>query len=391
MFTLSCLRSCCVVATIMALSACSIIHPEVPIPQTTSIQSSVGAPTQVGTQANEQLSYDDVVKIARNTESDMQQRVSDLDDFDFWSGAGLLTAGIAGTAIGVYGGSQNSAIAVALAGGTILGARAYVPTTVRRAIYTQGIAAIECSIVATQLGSPIPLPSNSPNGNPANISTDTQSAVGQPASSGSAGLAGVSASLAGSLTQNSSVSGSLASAQVQLIQPAGPLSAVGALASVKAAELAAAVQQTNDTVNTAIAAAQAAETNGPQRLMGAVVAVAIAVNSQLAENSLNPTQALTAAEQGVVSLKKNAADAASQALAAVNKQQQTAQDTASVAKQTADAAETQQQPALQSAAANLQATAQNAQDIATQIKPILTQILTSVNVPTSCFGGLLGS
>jgi hypothetical protein len=363
------------VGSAFLLSTCTIISPSLQSPRLNQTATSSDI-------------YQNVVNDARSVEAQLQQRIEEIDEFDFWSGVGLLGVGITGVAFGAYHASRDASIGAGIAGASLLGLRSLVPISVRRGIYVQGIAALECSITATTFPSGTVPPSSTTAPQPAGAETG-----GPPTgvvASVAGGLAALQPALTGGLTANNEVAASLDGIQAELSSRAvGRAAGAGTLAGLKAAELAASVRQTNQAVQDALNAAQTAETARAARLESAVEGVVIAVNAQLASNSLNPMAALTAAQQGVSSLETSAKNAAQQALNAANNQQQKAQETSSVAKQAATAAANQNQPTVQAAAQKLEQTANQAQGVATQVKGILQQLLSTANIPTACFGGLI--
>lgn len=85
----------------------------------------------------------------------LQQVITELDKgieehmkFEFWSGAGLLGIGLGATTLGAFSGSRDAILGTAALGAAVTAGRTYIPIQERKAIYEQGIAALQCGRIA---------------------------------------------------------------------------------------------------------------------------------------------------------------------------------------------------------------------------------------------------
>lgn len=101
------------------------------------------------------LSLPDAERRADVVINELDANISEHGNFEFWSGAGLLGIGLGATALGAFGGSRDAILGTAALGAAVTAGRAYIPFQERKAIYEQGIAALQCGRIASRRTQPV--------------------------------------------------------------------------------------------------------------------------------------------------------------------------------------------------------------------------------------------
>jgi len=229
-------------------------------------------------------SYAEAEKKARVLAAEYTKRLQELDQFELWSGTAMFGAAAAGVGSAIFQAHHGAVLGAALAGGIIGGARALFPTTTRKNIYVQGSAAVDCAVIATSLGNPAP--SDADNRHSSLIARQ---------------LANADSNVA-SLRTN-----------LETIRPRLSFSSgfaqAGGLARLQAEALLSTVETAQIKLDEANAALIQVEATNPQTLYRALHVIARAVDSQLANNSVNVDSAIKALNGVIDAAQKKLADA----------------------------------------------------------------------------------
>ena len=97
-------------------------------------------------------SFDAATDYAFSKANEMNEKLKELESYDFATGSIIFASGIAGIGFGAYGAHADALIGAGLAGSTAYGARSYLPIQDRKIIYETGSSAITCAITALSLG-----------------------------------------------------------------------------------------------------------------------------------------------------------------------------------------------------------------------------------------------
>jgi hypothetical protein len=125
------------------LGACALIEPRV------EFERSVP-------QAGEDEEFAAARKRAFDLRGQLASKIADHERFEFWTGVGLFSLGIAGLAVGIYDGSKDLLLGIGLGGATVAGARLFIPSQERRTIYSDGELAVTCALTALSIESDAP-------------------------------------------------------------------------------------------------------------------------------------------------------------------------------------------------------------------------------------------
>ena len=105
----------------------------------------------MGTGISPSPSYEDAVGEARAKQAAFDEKLGELEKYDFGTGALLFGSGLAGLGLAAFSASSDALIGASLGVGAAAGARTFLPIQDRKLAYASGSAAIDCALTAFSL------------------------------------------------------------------------------------------------------------------------------------------------------------------------------------------------------------------------------------------------
>lgn len=296
---MSAVRCIAVLLCLLFINGCAVLQPSVQItPRYTASEDDPKTKRPLTAHERADLAI-----------AELQDKAVSHQRFEFWSGAALIATGLVGAGIGLFEGPRDALLGTALAGGTILGARAYVPSAARQRIYQQGITAIYC------------------------VKSDTNSS----AETNIGGGDQETTTVLSSLSTRNQLSGSLSaldSVRVNVRRNAPSLAGTLSTTSLEVQRLVNTTDEANDAIGNLENAVSTSTAEPDRRLNDAVDLINQAVNRRIREGAVDAKDALQIALSGI-SGSTDAAKAAYQAARdAVGKKKEQATRTEEAAAQT---------------------------------------------------------
>lgn len=245
---------------------------------------------------------------------ELNSRIQDLSDFEFWSGLAILGVGVAGATVGIFDLNTDALIGLSVGGTALFAGRNYIPIQSRKQAYQEGILAIDCAVAsANQIAGP---------------------QVGNIISAVNVSNIGVKSEEVATLTSSASSVSSVGN------------NAAARLAGIEASEIPAANSDVEQELANAVREVIRSNAKAPESLRVAILGIVDAVNSRITQESFD-VQALLQVQNSFLKdfiggIKSSVDDAQSavkaqkqevaNAKSAVNKAKALAPDDATVAK-----------------------------------------------------------
>lgn len=336
-------------AVIGALNGCALFHPLV-------------RPSEVTSQASANTA-------AARLEALDKILVKKADDyilFDQISGLVLIGAGITAAAFGIFGGSRDGILAAGLAGGTVAGLRAFVPSANRSDIYLQGSEALRCvdGLLLAQ-----------------DASTDDPNDETLSSRNGDAG-----SSLRGTVATEQSL-GQLSAAvsalnERSLLTERTGLASLTAAAALQGSLLQETAREADEEFQEALDVVR--PLNASERLDKAVAAVRSAVNTAIRKSAVDANEALRSALSQISQIPAAARPVFENALRAVERKEEKSEEAAATAQQAAEAAQAAGETDAENDALTLQSLAEQYARGAETQQEFLAAVLRGLDIDSTC-------
>lgn len=342
-------------------------------------------------------SFDQAVAEARLKASDFDEKLGQLEKYNFGTGALLFGSSIVGLGFALFGAHTDAIVGAGLAGGTAAGSRSFLPIEQRKLAYASGSAAIDCAITAFSLNAGVPVP-GAGSIVPIGGSSSRSQAGSGPLIQALDALEAIdlttpvvvrSTTTGGSTNTTNAEFASAITALDDASQTAA-VQRVGVAAAVSKdsmEDLERSVQELERGQRTLLGTMDAALNTRGQGLVAATAAIVHSVNAQIIEARLDPNAALSEVRSNSLSLTESAREHAKKLRDQGNEAADDGQDAAADSKKAAVLGQANRDSNAENAGEEAEAVAMEQTKKANDVARLAQQILEMVKTSSACAFG----